>query len=80
MLSVLSNDFGLKNLRKLVSLKKIPEIFGIRASTQPASPPKNVLTVVLVNCKKIAVKHSLAKSILFNFMNLFKKCSITLFS
>ena len=40
MLSVLSNDFGLKNLRKLVSLKKIPEIFGIRASTSRPPPKK----------------------------------------
>ena len=34
------------------------------------SPPSQILTVVLQNCEKSAVKNSIEKSVLLNFVNL----------
>lgn len=57
----------MKDLRKLENLNKFAEMFGIE-SEYPAGHPKRNLTVVLGNRKISAVKHSLEKTILLNFV------------
>ena len=61
---------GLKayDLRKLGDIKQIPEILGTDGKVLSWSLKNQILTVVLQNCKKSAMKHSIDKPILFNFV------------
>ena len=61
---------GLKayDLRKLGDIKQIPEILGTDGKVLSWSRKNQILTAVLQNCKKSAMKHSIDKPILFNFV------------
>ena len=56
------------DLRKLGDIKQIPEILGTDGKVLSWSLKNQILTVVLQNCKKSAMKHSIDKPILFNFV------------
>ena len=55
---------------KLENFQKIPEIPRIDSKYQAWSPNQKILKVVLENSEKSAVKHSIQKPILLNFLNL----------
>ena len=56
------------NLR-LKKLKKIPEMLGFDGKYPVAHPKAKVWRFLLKYCKKSAVKHSIEKPILLNFMS-----------
>ena len=57
------------DLRQLQNFKEIPEMLGFD-SKHPAGHPKVQFLRILVNhCKKSAVKHSIEKPIMLNFVN-----------
>ena len=66
--SRVSEQLKTYDLRKLGNFKEIPEMFGIDGK-YPAGTPKDKFWQ-LINCKNSAVKHSIVKSILLDFMNL----------
>ena len=60
------------NLRlgKLGNFKKIPEMLGFDGEYPAVHPKAKFWSFLLKNCTKLAVKHSIEKPILFNFVNL----------
>ena len=46
------------------------EMLGIDGKATSRLPKRQILTVVLQNCKKSAVKYSLEKPMFLNFVNL----------
>ena len=61
-------DLG--DLRKLGNFKKIPEIRGFDGEYPAVNPKAKFWRFLVKNCKKSAVKHSVEKPILLNFVNL----------
>ena len=59
-----------QDLRKLGNLKKIPEILGIDGEYPTVQPKSKFGRFVVKNCKKSAVKHSIERPILLNFVSL----------
>ena len=63
----LPNDL---RLRKLGNFKKIPEMLGFDGEYPAVQPKAKFWHFLVKNCKKSAVKHSIEKPILLNFVNL----------
>ena len=60
----------LSNYLRLGNLKEISEMLGIDGKVLNRQPKKKILTVMLQNCKKSAVKHSIEKLMSLNFLGL----------
>ena len=58
------------NLRKLGSFKKISKMYGFNGEYPAVHPKIKFLCFLLKHCKKSAVKHSIEKPNLLNFVNL----------
>ena len=58
----------LKDLRKVVNFTEILKMLDGKALSRP--PKRQILTDMLQNYKISAVKYSIGKPMLFNFMNL----------
>ena len=58
-----------EDLRKLGSFKKIPEMFGFNSEYPAVHPKVKFWGFLLKKCKKSAVKHSIEKPTLLNFVN-----------
>ena len=59
-----------QDLRKLGNLRKIPEILGIDGEYPTVQLKSKFGRFVVKNCKKSAVKHSIERPILLNFVSL----------
>ena len=57
-------------LLKKCNFKKTPKIIEVGGNYSPSHAKDTLWPVVLDNCEKSAVKHSLEKPFLFNFVNL----------
>ena len=57
-------------LRELGNFMRIPQIYVSDGKVLSLTPHNHNLTVVLTNCKKSEVKHSIEKPMLLNFFNL----------
>ena len=59
-----------ERLKKLVNFKKILEMLGFDGEYQSVHPKAKFWRFLVKNCKKSAVKHSIEKPILLDFVNL----------
>ena len=71
----LPNDYVPKKEKKkkkkdLGNLKKIPEMLGFDGEFPAVNPKAKFRRFLVKSCKKSAVKHSVEKHILLNFVNL----------
>ena len=57
------------DLRKLGNFKKIPDMFLTNDKVLRPPSKRQILTVVLQNCEKPAVKHSIGKPMLLNLVD-----------
>ena len=60
----------LKDLRKVVNFTEILKMLEIDGKALSRPPKRQILTDMLQNYKISAVKYSIGKPMLFNFMNL----------
>ena len=66
----LPNDLRLKVLRKIRNCKRIPEMLGFNGEYTAGHPKAKFLGILVKNWKISAVKNSIEKPILHNFVNL----------
>ena len=59
-----------RDLVKLGNFKKIPEMFGFDGEYPAVQPKAKFWHVLVRNCIKLAVKYSIEKPVMFNFVNL----------
>ena len=57
-------------MQKIVHQKVVPDPFLLLVNISKQTPQRQILTIVLGNRRKSAVKHSIEKPIVFNFVNL----------
>ena len=68
--SRVANQLTTRNLRKLGDFKKISEMLLLVGEYHPFTQKPNFDAFLVKNCKTSAVKHSIKKPILLNFVNL----------